>query len=176
MLVPPAKTNAQSVDLSGDWQLRGDPALIRAALNRAIRDTDGVNDKIVFERQGNTAPRPGQRSDGRVKGGLVDVFFTDGERLQITQTPSGLFVSFDRAVVEEYRFGENRKIRVGQAEGQRVSGWDGADYLIETLDRSGMKLTERYQLSNDRQTLTRRITFRSKKGETASVIQSFRRR
>lgn len=173
-LQPLQPNNSQAVDLTGEWSVRGDPAIIQERLNRAIRDTDGVKNNINLDRRRNR--QEGQRpSSGRVRGGLVYVFFHNGEALKITQTPSAMFVSFDRAVVEEYRFGELRQITVGQAEAQRASGWDGRDYVIETLDRSGMKLTERFQLSTDGKTLTRHITFRSSKGETATVIQLFQR-
>ncbi|NNL54838.1 MAG: hypothetical protein HKP32_06775 [Woeseia sp.] len=172
VLQPLPPDNGAGVSFAGQWQLRGDHRLIEAKLRRAIRDTDGVRDTRPLAR--SRSPQA-QRGDGRVKGGLVHVFFENGETLKISQTESAIFVSFDRAIVEEYRFGENRVIKVGQAEAQRVSGWAGRDYVIESLDRNGMKLTERYQVSEDRQSLTRSITFRSKAKESVTVIQLFSR-
>lgn len=166
--------NPQNTNLSGLWSLRGEPGPINERIQRAIRETDGIRNEQIIQRARNNV-RNSRRSDGRAKGGLVHVFFENGENLKITQTDSGLFVSFDRAIVEEYRFGENRLIQVGQAEGQRVSGWKDGDYVIETLDRSGMKLTERYQLAANGQTLTRRITFRSRTKESVTIVQLFAR-
>jgi hypothetical protein len=69
-----------------------------------------------------------------------------GTALKVTQTGSGLFFSFDRSVVEEYRFGENREVEVGAITAERVSGWEGRSYVIETLDKDGAKLIESWQL------------------------------
>jgi hypothetical protein len=77
---------------------------------------------------------------------LVHVFLETGKALKVTQTDSGLFFSFDRSVVEEYRFGENREISVGAISAARASGWDGRTYVIETLDEEGAKLIETYRM------------------------------
>ena len=89
---------------------------------------------------------------------LVRVFLETGRDLKVTQTDDGLFVSFDRAIVEEYRFGEVREVNVGPIVADRASGWDGARYLIETLDKDGAKLVETYRLEGDGATLLRTIT------------------
>ena len=176
VLIPWPAAPPAGVELGGQWQLAGDAEQIRRRLSEAIRRTDGLPDRLVLEPAPRTERRlGGRRDDGRARGGLVHVFFEDGENLKITQTRDGLFVSFDRAVVEEYRYGENREVSVGQAKAQRVSGWDGSDYVIESLDRSGMKLTERYQLGDSGDTLIRPITFRASDGESVTVIQRFRR-
>lgn len=88
---------------------------------------------------------------------LVHVFLETGRSVKVTQTTSGLFISFDRSVVEEYRFGEQREISVGEIRADRVSGWEGASYVIETLDADGAKLVERYRLDEDGRVLRRRI-------------------
>jgi hypothetical protein len=88
---------------------------------------------------------------------LVNVFIETGDSLKVTQTDFALFVVFDRAVVEEYQYGELREISIGQISAQRASGWDGLSYLIETLDDDGVKLTERYQLRNDGRVLERSV-------------------
>ena len=93
----------------------------------------------------------------------------------MTQTEHGLFISFDRSVVEEFRFGENRLVSVGEVEAQRVTGWEGKQLVVETLDRNGMKLTERFQLTNSGDTLHRQITLRSKKLEEETIVQEFDR-
>jgi hypothetical protein len=110
----------------------------------------------------------------RRRGAQVFVFLESGESLKVTQTPHGLFVSFDRAIVEEYRFGENREINIGPVAAQRVSGWDGAAYVIETLDKDGAVLSERYSIEGD--TLLRRIRVVVNADTTTDLTQVFRRR
>ena len=171
LLQPSPATNPAAVRFAGNWQLRDDPQQIERAISRAIRETADMRDDVIPDQRSG---RQGSRRQ-RARGGLAHVFFKNGENLKITQTPSALFVSFNRAIVEEYRFGELREIRTGQAEAMRASGWDGRDYVIETLDQQGMKLTERYRLSSDRRTLERHIAFRSKNNETESVLQTFAR-
>ena len=103
------------------------------------------------------------------------VFLETGSSLKVTQTQHALFISFDRSVVEEFRFGENRIISVGAVEAQRVTGWEGNQLVVETLDKNGMKLTERFRLVDGGNTLQRRITFRSKNHEEESIVQEFDR-
>lgn len=110
----------------------------------------------------------------RRRGAQVLVFLESGESLKVTQTSHGLFVSFDRAIVEEYRFGENREINIGPVAAQRVSGWDGAGYVIETLDKDGVILSERYSIEDD--TLLRRIRVVVNEDTTNDLTQTFRRR
>lgn len=171
-LLPYPSLNPSTVSLAGNWVSRDDPRAMKRELAEAIRQTDGVRDDVRVMPQGQRGNRQG---NGRSKGGLAHVFLKNAEALKITQTPSAMFVSFNRAIVEEYRFGEMRGIELGQAEAQRVSGWDGTHYVIETLDRQGMKLTERYDLSSDRKILTRRITFRARNNDTVTVVQTFAR-
>ena len=92
----------------------------------------------------------------------VDVFVRIGTSIKVTQTDYALFVSFDRAVVEEYRFGENRVVSKGAIEADRVSGWENAAYVIETRDSEGAMLVETYRLTGGGETMTRtvEITFR----------------
>lgn len=165
-VVPPG------VDLSGSWQLRNDPAADQRRINSAIRRTDGVDDRIVLA--------PPDRQDSRARptpnrGGLVHVFLQNGENLKITQTAAGIFISFDRAVVVEYRFGESREIRIGPVIADRVSGWEGETYVAETLDQNNMKLTERFTLAGGGQVLRRTITLRGRNMQDESIFQVFDR-
>ena len=89
---------------------------------------------------------------------LVDIFVRHGNSLKITQTGHALFVSFDRAVVEEYRFGENRQVNVGAVEADRVSGWERGGYVIETRGPERAMLVETYRLTDEGRTLTRTVT------------------
>ncbi|MEX1265356.1 MAG: hypothetical protein WEA08_00445, partial [Woeseia sp.] len=155
--------NASGTSFAGIWQRREKAGDVARQLNRAIRETAGMPNRVIVPLD-NERRRP-QRS----KGGLAHVFLRDGDNLKITQTPYGIFISFDRSVVEEYRFGENRIITLGQVEAQRVSGWDGDDYVVETLGRNGMKVSERFSLSGDGSILTREIVFRSRNKQEVVV-------
>lgn len=106
---------------------------------------------------------------------LVTVFLETGRVVKITQTVHGLFVSFDRAVVEEYRFGELREISVGPVVADRASGWDGDRYVIETLDGDGVKLVETYRLENDGRSLLRTIAVLRRESRQLDVRQVFER-
>lgn len=89
---------------------------------------------------------------------LVDVFVRHGKSLKITQTEHALFVSFDRAVVEEYRYGENREVNIGAVEADRVSGWEQGGYVVETRGPERAILVETYRLTDNGRTLTRTVT------------------
>lgn len=166
ILDPRDGTVPVGVDLSGNWLMREIPPEERRRLADAINKTDGVDNSRANRRRGGR---------GSVDGGLVYVFLETGSALKVTQTPHGLFISFDRSVVEEFRFGENRLISIGQVEAQRVSGWEGDELVVETLGENGMKLTERFRLADGGNTMERQITFRSKKLEEETIIQEFDR-
>ena len=172
VLTPKSGVAPAGVDLSGTWRLRRDESDGQRRINEAIRRTDGVNDKIILRpletrNEGSRSARP-----RRNPGGLVHVFLENGSTLKITQTAGGMFLSFDRAVVVEYRFGENRQVQVGPVVAARVSGWEGQEYVAETLDENRMKLTERFSLIN-KHTLQRTIVFRSKNNEEETLVQTF---
>lgn len=179
VLEPIDGTVPANVDLSGTWKLRTDMASELRRLQDAIRQTDGVRDsrinrgEVISEELNRAASRSNNSSSR--KAGLVHVFLETGSTLKLTQTQYALFISFDRAVVEEYRFGENRMISVGQAQAQRVTGWTDEAMVIETLGKNRMKLTERFQLVNDSRILRREITLRSKKKEEVTLVQEFER-
>ena len=172
ILEPRDGTVPTGTDLSGNWVMREIPPEERRRIREAISKTDGVDDDKVFRRQQPSRNR--SRGSGiSVDGGLVYVFLETGTALKVTQTAHALFISFDRSVVEEFRFGENRIVSVGEIEAQRVTGWDGDQLVVETLGEKGMKLTERFQLTDGGNTLQRNITFRSKKLEEATIVQVF---
>jgi hypothetical protein len=160
-------------DLSGDWVMRQISPAERRRIRDAINKTDGVDEEDIFKPK--SAARTASRSRRSRKGGLVYVFLETGTALKVTQTEHGLFISFDRSVVEEFRFGENRLVSVGEVEAQRVTGWDGNQLVVETLDKNGMKLTERFQLKDSGKTLQRQITLRSQKLEEETIVQEFDR-
>ena len=170
ILEPLGASAPPGVDFSGNWRLREPDSAGQREILRAIDETDGVK-----RNQGQAARRSTGDRSGRRGSGLVHVFLETGRQLKITQTPHGFFVSVDRSVVEEFRFGEQRIINVGEIEAQRVSGWVDSVYVVETLDKKGMKLTERFWIDDDQNTLNREIIFRSAKKESSSVMQYFDR-
>lgn len=90
----------------------------------------------------------------------VYAFYKSGKALKVTQTDTGLFISFDRSVVDEFRFGENRVISIGEIEAERASGWAENGYVVETLDDDGALLIDTYRLTNEGESLRRTIELR----------------
>lgn len=128
----------------------------------------GVDFSGNWVRTGNSGT--GQRDAREL---LVHVFLETGNSLKITQTEFGIFVSFDRSVVEEYRFGENRTVSVGAISAARVSGWEGAAYVVETLDEDGAKLVDVYRLQNGGRRLQRSIEIWHRDKKILGLVQEF---
>ena len=105
----------------------------------------------------------------------VSVFLEMGSSLKVTQTSAGLFFSFDRSIVEEYPFGENREVAVGAIKASRVSGWEGGAYVIETLDKEGAKLIETWQLQQEGRVLQRTMVIWSGGDKELALEQNFDR-
>ena len=158
MLLAKDPTVPAGIDFTGLWQLRDDSKDVNLFADSGVRITA-------------SSERRSRSSDDT----LVNVFVETGNSLRVTQTEFALFVVFDRAVVEEYRFGELRETSIGPISAQRASGWDGASYVIETLDQDGAKLTERYRLIDGGRVLER--TVRIGKGAQLKVdaVQHFER-
>ncbi len=134
------------VDLSGRWVLQGG----EDALQRPRGDTTPLIETRTTTRQ---------RIERVRKGSSVHVFLEFGESLKISQTQWSLFISYDRAIVEEYTFGENRLVNVGPIEAKRASGWDRGAFVVDTLDTSGAQLFESWTLDGaDNLVRTIRIT------------------
>jgi hypothetical protein len=129
------------VNLSGRWQLRNDSLDSNRQIQAAERKASGADQGLV--------PKSSKKSKRRKDEMQVHVFLESGESLKVTQTEHGLFVSFDRSVVEEYRFGEQRMANVGPVAAERVSGWENGAYVIETRDKEGAMLIETYRLDGD---------------------------
>ena len=121
----------------------------------------------------NSRRSSGRRSRRGPSVTAVSVFIEHGESLKISQTAAGLFISFDRSVVEEYTFGEDRVISVGPIEAQRVSGWENDSFVIQTLDDEGAILTEAWRLSENAKVLLREISIVKGKKEKYSTVQRF---
>ena len=143
-------------DLSGIWRIRvegGAPIAREGEQAQTIRmPKESSQQRPQQSRRRSTSESPD-----------IWIFLETGKRLRITQTSDGLFISFDRAVVEEYTFGENRTVSVGPIEAQRVSGWVGHELVLETMDKQGTVLTETWALEEGGSVLVRNMSV--KKGD-----------
>ena len=148
-----AAGNPEQVDLTGLWELRGG-APRPAAEEQTIRVPKAIS-RSEYQRRGQGQPRS---SRSRPDGSSVHVFMTSGRTVRISQTEYALFFSYDRAIVREFNFGENRMVNVGPIQGQRVSGWDGGTFVIETMDESGTVLTESWSLEEGGDVLVREVS------------------
>lgn len=142
------------IELSGQWRLRDDNQDTVRRIGEAEVEAAGGRQSMVLVRDRSKNNSRRNSADTTT----VHVFLETGESLKVTQTEYALFVSFDRAIVEEYRFGEKRMINVGPIVADRVSGWQNTHYIIETLAEDGGKLIETYRLTEDRSALIRTIT------------------
>ncbi len=166
-LVPIPEAIPPGVSLEGRWELSDDGDAARKVREAEQRVAGSVSDALAPSREEKT-----KRSKDKTS---VHVFLETGRKLKITQTKDGLFVSFDRSVVEEYRFREHRLISVGPIEAERVSGWQQDRYVIQTLDDQGALLTETYGLIDDGEGLERTIRIVYKEKELLNIRQRFGR-
>jgi len=167
------------VDLSGQWRLHDDS---NDSEKRRVAEqwqaSSGSEDIIRLPSRAPQRSGQGSRLQSRPRssgGTSVRMFLEAGETLKVTQTDHGLFISFDRSVVEEYRFGEKREISIGPVIADRVSGWEGETYIIETLDIDGAKLIETYRLFEDGRKLRRTIAIVNNDKEQLAIEQNFDR-
>ena len=149
------------VDLSGFWKAQDGVRTGRP------EESDGIRDELIEVRKVQRSRR--QRSSSGVS---AHVFLQYGTNLKITQTNFGIFISYDRSVVDEFTFGENRMVEIGPIEALRVSGWEGDAFVVETLDDSGTKLFEAWHLEKGGSELVREI--RISKGEKESYLEEER--
>ena len=159
------------LDLSGQWVL-ADRETMKRIEDAGVEAAGGL-EKIVPEPKERT--QSDQRARSSNSGALVHVFLETGVRLKVTQTDSGLFISFDRSIVEEYRFGEKRVVSVGPVDADRVSGWEDDAYVIVTLDEDEAKMTERYSLGEDGRVLVRSIVITDGDEQRLAIEQLFDR-
>jgi len=169
-LTPVGDAIPGGVSLAGRWQLRagGDDS------ERRIREAEqrtgsGLEDAVAPPRRDYSRGRRG------ADGPSVYVFLRTGNKLRVTQTPYGLFISFDRSVVEEYRFREHRLVNVGPIEADRVSGWVDGRYLIQTLDSEGALLEESYALEEGGKVMVRTLSIVHDDEEVLSLRQLYDR-
>lgn len=164
VLVPKSAVPPASVDFTGQWLLRGG--------NEPGMNAGGGPGIESLPTQSNRRGRPSRSSR---KSSSVHVFLETGRSLKVTQTEHAFFVSLDRSIVEEFIFGENRIVSVGPIEARRVSGWEGARYIVETLDKQGAVLREEWRLDESGDVLLRAVTIVERDKVKLSLNQAFDR-
>ena len=168
----PIKAEAE-IDISGRWVFVGDYQSNQKKIDKAIDQSSG----IIYRRIKTTGVFTETQNASSKKNawGVSHLFFKNAKILRITQTDYALYIDFNRSIVEEYNFGELKKITIGNVNASRSSGWNGTQYQIDTLDNHGMKITEKYTISDDMNILTRSIVFRDKSLHDTKIIQNFKR-
>jgi len=151
------------VDLSGRWIVRADSANQRLP-------THSDQEQLISHGHPQRSRRHKSSSDG-----FVRVFLEFGTSLKITQTDHGIFISYDRSIVEEFTFGENRIVSIGPIEAMRVSGWEEGSFVVETVDDTGKTLYEAWHLDADNAVLVREIHISNGKEEAFRLRQVFDR-
>lgn len=172
LLLAKSPSVPDGIDLSGGWELMDDFDAVTSQIARAARQTDSIDERRELRRMASVVQEERQ-SGSRTKGGIVQVFLENGRALKVTQTGTAMFISFDRSVVEEYRYGQVRMIRVGGAVAQRASGWEDGQFVVETLDDERMKLTERYRLLEGGAQMRREIVFRSRNMNEVTIVVTY---
>jgi hypothetical protein len=169
-LTPVGDVIPAGVSLAGRWQLQAEKDDAERRIRAAEHKSSGGLEDVV-------APAGRDRSRNRrgADGPSVYVFLRTGSKLKVTQTPYALFISFDRSVVEEYRFREHRLINVGPIEADRASGWQDGRYVIQTLDSEGALLQETYTLDAGGEALVRTVSVVYDDEEILSLRQAFDR-
>lgn len=164
VLISKSAATPVGINLSGNWKMRDNPDSMRLPGSR-------VGSESIIR-----SSRRVRRDSRRATPGMsAQVFLEVGETLKISQTDFGLFISYDRSVVEEYRFGENRLVSIGPIQAQRVSGWEDSEFVVETLDNDGSILFESWRLENEDAVLARDIRITKGDQEIFSVRQMFDR-
>ena len=163
LLLAKNATVPEGVDLSGRWIVRADS---NGQRSRAENGQERLKPTSRSQRSRRQRPTPGAS---------VQVFIEYGRSLKITQTDFGIFISYDRSIVEEFTFGENRTVSVGPIEAMRVSGWDENAFVVETLDETRTTLYESWYLDADDAVLIRDIRVSKNEADSFSLQQVFDR-
>jgi len=165
--------NTSKTDLNGSWEFIGNFEDNKKSIASAVKKTsDVIYQSIkttgVFDRNNLSKVKPNSR-------GVAHLFFENTKKIKITQTNYSLFINFNRSIVEEYSFGEVKKITLGNVIARRSSGWVNNSYRIETLDDYGMKITEEYKLTGSSNNLERMLIFRDRDLNEIRILQIYQK-
>lgn len=165
--------NTSKTDLNGSWEFIGNFEDNKKSIASAVKKTNDViyqsiKTTGVFDRNNLSKVKPNSR-------GVAHLFFENTKKIKITQTNYSLFINFNRSIVEEYSFGEVKKITLGNVIARRSSGWVNNSYRIETLDDYGMKITEEYKLTGSSNNLERMLIFRDRDLNEIRILQIYQK-
>lgn len=168
-----SNNSLNEIDLNGSWVFSGKFEDNKQSIESAIKQTNNVNYRGikttgVFDGRNTSKVKRNSR-------GVAHLFFENTNKIKITQTKYSLFINFNRSIVEEYSFGEVKKITIGNVIARRSSGWFNNVYRIDTLDDYGMKITEEYKLVNSSNILERLLIFRDRDLNEISVLQTYQK-
>jgi hypothetical protein len=168
-----SNNSLNEIDLNGSWVFSGKFEDNKQSIESAIKQTNNVNYRGikttgVFDGRNTSKVKRNSR-------GVAHLFFENTNKIKITQTKYSLFINFNRSIVEEYSFGEVKKITIGNVIARRSSGWVNNVYRIDTLDDYGMKITEEYKLVNSSNILERLLIFRDRDLNEISVLQTYQK-
>ncbi len=162
-LPDPSRDFPSDLAFAGDWQRvefreqdRMEPERLRVPTTRQATSRASSGPKA----------KPGRK---------VRSFLEFGKTLRITQLDSAMLISFDRAIVVEYRYGEHRMANVGPIAGERTTGFRGESLEIITLDDDGAQMTETWRLQRRASALERRVTIVKGNKELYSLRETYRR-
>jgi len=158
----------EHLNIEGIWHFNG-------KYNESIKIFNKSLSQFMGDRlsNGNIYSTSQNRSIKKLSKYNAHLFIRNAEIIKITHNKFSLFIDFNRSVVEEYNHNRVEKINIGEASAFRSSGWKGEAYYIETLDSNGLKVTELFSLSDDGNTLNRKIIYRNEKQEEFIIRQSF---
>ena len=165
--------NTSKTDLNGSWEFIGNFEDNKKSIASAVKKTNDViyqsiKTTGVFDRNNLSKVKPNSR-------GVAHLFFENSKKIKITQTNYSLFINFNRSIVEEYSFGEVKKITLGNVIARRSSGWVNNSYRIETLDDYGMKITEEYKLTGSSNNLESMLIFRDRDLNEIRILQIYQK-
>tara|TARA_Y100000389_G_scaffold201599_1_gene244720 strand:- start:6788 stop:7366 length:579 start_codon:yes stop_codon:yes gene_type:complete len=146
------------VDFSGLWQIK--------------HESNSISPFFNNRSLGNLENNLSRRQNSHLNS-LIKLFFESGKSLKISQTEFSLFISYDRSVVEEYTFGEDRLVSIGPIKARRASGWQDSAFVVDTIDESGTILSESWRLNLNDMTLVREIKITIGETETYKNRQSY---
>ena len=158
----PSSAFPEQLELAGTWQL----------VDQQVDDRMRVGGPgLIIPRSQRAAISVDYRKE---PGMLARSFLERGRLLKITQLDTALLISFDRAIVEEYRYDELRIASIGPIRAQRSSGFRGEALEILTLDEDRALLSERWQIvAGDR--LQRRVSITRKDKTLLGIVETYRR-
>ena len=121
---------------------------------------------------GGGGRRGGAGATGRQGTGtaIADSVAPPDDTLVIEQSPDKLRMKYGDRDSTYHGFDTTRYVQFAGQDAERLSGWQNQDFLIETSNEQGMKITERFALSEDGQQMTHTIEINAERLPSAVSI------